>query len=237
MAFYAKIRGMQYSAHPETVARTHQALAEVSRLRLLELLRAHADGLDATEAADEVGLHVATVRSHLEILVSAGLAERQPEERTERGRPRVIYRAAPGATVGADQGYRLLAEMLASLLESSLRDPAGRAEAAGAAWGRALVERAQPLVRLPRAEAMRRLGELLDELGFEPELAAGGRRVLLHRCPFRQVAGDHPAVVCSAHLGLIKGALDELGLDAEAATIEPFVEPALCVSTIPARRR
>lgn len=237
MAFYAKIRDMQYSARPETLARTHQALAEVSRLRLLEVLRAHPDGLDAAEAADEVGLHVATVRGHLEILVAAGLADRQPEERTERGRPRVIYRAAPDAGVADGGGYRLLAEMLASLVEASVHDVPGRAEAAGAAWGRALVERARPLARLPRQEAMRRLQELLDELGFEPEIAPTGRRVLLHRCPFRDVATAHPRLVCSAHLGLIKGALDELGLDAETTTIEPLVTPTLCVADVRARRR
>jgi predicted ArsR family transcriptional regulator len=228
---------MRYSARPDTVARTHRALAEVSRLRILELLRARPAGMDAAEAADEVGLHLATARTHLEILVEAGLVERHPEARTERGRPRVIYRAAEDDGETAGSGYRLLAEMLASLVESSVRDPAGRAETAGAAWGRALVERARPLTRLPRAEAMRRLQELLDELGFEPEVSAGGRRILLHRCPFRQVAGEHQSVVCSAHLGLIKGALGELGGDADAATIEPLVTPTLCVTHLPARRQ
>lgn len=230
------MQDMRYSARPDTVARTHQALGEVNRLRLLELLRARPGGLDAAAAAEEVGLHVATVRQHLETLVEAGLVERRAEERTTRGRPRVIYRAVAGTAADGD-GYRLLAEMLASLVETAVRDPSGRAEAAGRAWGRALVERARPLARLPRAEAMRRLQELLDELGFEPELDRGGRRVLLHRCPFRQVAEEHRAVVCATHLGLVKGALGELGVDAEKATIQPFVTPTLCTTEIPVRSR
>ena len=148
----------------------------------------------------------------------------------------------PGVVVVDDDQRLAAADAIVAhhaemIVESSVRDPAGRSETAGAAWGRALVERARPLARLPRAEAMRRLQELLDELGFEPEVPAGGRRILLHRCPFREVAGEHQAVVCSAHLGLIKGALGELGVDAGAATIEPLVTPTLCVTHLPARRR
>ena len=65
---------MRYAARLTDIATTHQALAEVSRLRLLETLRAREDGLSAAEAAAEVGLHQATTRQHLELLVEAGLA-------------------------------------------------------------------------------------------------------------------------------------------------------------------
>jgi hypothetical protein len=44
------------------------------------------------------------------------------------------------------------------------------------------------------------------------------------------VAGDHQSVVCSAHLGLIKGALEELGVPTDTTTIEPFVTPTLCIA-------
>lgn len=222
---------MRYAARLTDIATTHQALAEVSRLRLLETLRAREDGLSAAEAAAEVGLHQATTRQHLELLVEAGLAERAQEEQTVRGRPRVIYRASRARDEIGGDGYRLLAEILASLIESSVREPAGRAEAAGAAWGRSLVERARPLARLPRAEAVRRVTDLLDELGFEPEQAGGreGQQILLHRCPFLDVASEHRSVVCSAHLGIIKGALEEVGAPAEATTLQPLVTPTLCV--------
>ena len=55
--------------------------------------------------------------------------------------------------------------------------------------------------------------ELLDQLGFEPEAAGGtrARRILLHRCPFLDLVTEHRSVVCAAHLGIIKGALEELG--------------------------
>ena len=206
----------------------------MSRLRLLEVVRAQPAGLSAAEAGDEVGLHQATARQHLEMLVDAGLLIREAEPRTVRGRPRVIYRKSGQTEAGVGDGYHLLAGILASMVEGSVHRPASAAEAAGRAWGRSLVEGPRPLERLGRREAESRVVQLLDQLGFEPEPAGGreGRRILLHRCPFLDLATEHPALVCSAHLGLIKGALEELGLPADGATLEPLVRPTLCVTRL-----
>jgi len=225
---------MRYAARPGDVARAHQVLAEVSRLRLLEVLRAHSTGLSALEAGEEVGLHQATARQHLEMLVEAGLVVRAAEGRAVRGRPRVIYRASGHGVARGGDGYWLLADILVSMVESSVRRPAAAAEVAGIAWGRSLVERRRPLERLPRREAEGRVVQLLDQLGFEPEPASGreGRRIMLHRCPFLDLASKHPSVVCTAHLGLIKGALEELGLQADGVTLEPLVTPTLCVARL-----
>lgn len=225
---------MRYAARPGDVARAHQALAEVSRLRLLEVVRAHREGLSAAEAGVEVGLHLATTRQHLEVLVEAGLLVRSAEERSVRGRPRVIYRSSGEPDARGGDGYRLLADILASMVEASVRRPADAAEDAGLAWGRSLVERPRPLERVSRSAAEERITTLLDQLGFEPELvgARGRRRVLLHRCPFLDLATEHRSVICSAHLGIIKGALDELGLAAGNVTLEPLVRPTLCVARL-----
>ncbi len=225
---------MRYATRPGDVARSHQALAEVSRLRLLEVLRAHGRGLSAAEAGKEVGLHQATTRQHLEMLVEAGLVVRTTEARTVRGRPRVLYKASDQAEPGGGDSYRLLADILSSMVETSVRRPSAAAEAAGDAWGRSLVQRPRPLERLPRREAESRVVELLDQLGFEPESAGGrkGKRILLHRCPFLDLATEHRSVVCAAHLGIIKGALKELGLSAGATTLEPLVTPTLCITRL-----
>lgn len=225
---------MRYANRPADVARAHQALAEVSRLRLLEVVRAHHEGMSAADAGKEVGLHQATARQHLEMLVEAGLVVRAAEQRTVRGRPRVIYRASGEPEARGGDSYRLLADILVSMVEASVRRPAAAAENAGVAWGRSLVERPRPLERLPRREAEGRVMQLLDQLGFEPEPAAGrgGRRILLHRCPFLDLATEHRSVVCAAHLGIIKGALEELGLPAEGATLEPLVTPTLCITRL-----
>jgi predicted ArsR family transcriptional regulator len=49
-------------------------------------------------------------------------------------------------------------------------------------------------------------------------------------CPFGELAADHRSVVCPVHLGLMRGALDALGAPVEAASLEPFVRPDLCVA-------
>jgi len=69
-------------------------------------------------------------------------------------------------------------------------------------------------------------------MGFEPELTAeaAGQQIRMHACPFRTVARENPEVVCSVHLGVLRGTLTRLGVAPEAAALEPFVEPELCIA-------
>jgi predicted ArsR family transcriptional regulator len=68
--------------------------------------------------------------------------------------------------------------------------------------------------------------------GFAPELSADGSTVNLHRCPFRELAVTNPDVVCGAHLGIVQGALDDLGGLVSTTRLIPFVTPGLCVTTL-----
>jgi predicted transcriptional regulator len=52
--------------------KTHKALADVSRLRILEELRGQG-ALDSHELGSLVGLHPNIVRSHVDQLIEAGL--------------------------------------------------------------------------------------------------------------------------------------------------------------------
>ena len=67
---------------------------------------------------------------------------------------------------------------------------------------------------------------LLAEHGFEPERENGD--ILMRRCPFHDLAEQHGDVVCSVHLGLVRGALTEIGAPVTVTRLEPFVEPRLC---------
>ncbi|MDR0359202.1 MAG: transcriptional regulator, partial [bacterium] len=77
-----------------------------------------------------------------------------------------------------------------------------------------------------------------ERLGFQPELVeeAEQSRMLLHRCPFLDLAKTHPEVTCSVHLGLIRGALAEVDTPLEVTDLEPFVKPSLCVAGFRAAR-
>jgi predicted ArsR family transcriptional regulator len=210
--------------------RTHRALADVSRARILEELRTGGP-MDSRELGRRVGLHPNTVRFHVEQLADAGLVRAVAGPATGRGRPRVLYEAVEDAEPGTADGYRLLAQMLAGYLAST-NDPRRVAEEVGRAWGGYLTERPAPFTGLSAEEATQRVVRLFTELGFMPEsVTEGGEpRILLHRCPFREVARANPEVVCSVHLGMLRGALAELGAPVEAANLEPMVQPTLCVA-------
>lgn len=218
---------------PVDDTRVHRALGDPSRVRILELLRAARRPLDASELAARVGLHANTVRSHLRILAEARLVSARPEERTRPGRPRLVYAATPeGVSHEERAGYRLLAEILASYLAASAKDSSDHAEAAGRAWGRYLVDRRPPFAPGTPDEDVLAIVRLLEEFGFDPTLQPdeSGHTVLMQHCPFGEVADHYRKIVCSVHLGLIQGALAELGAHVEADELRPFVRPGVCAA-------
>lgn len=80
------------------------------------------------------------------------------------------------------------------------------------------------------------LGDLFDWLGFAPRLVddAAQRHLELDACPFRDLARAYPHIVCTVHLGLLRGALSRLRVPAaEQAGLRPFVEPELCIADVP----
>jgi predicted ArsR family transcriptional regulator len=214
-------------------ARVHAALSDPSRLRLLEVLEEARTPLDARELAERVGLHVNTVRTHLRLLTDAVLVSVRRERGAHAGRPRLLYEAqAEGGGADELRGYRLLAEILAGCLASSAEDAAERAERAGEAWGRYLIERPAPLRSFSEAEAITELLRVQRELGFQPELAACAEAedIVMHRCPFLELAKAYQDIVCAVHRGLIQGVLAELRGSIVVAELQPFVRPGVCVA-------
>jgi len=212
---------------------TGRALGE-SRTRVLEVLQDSGTQLNVSDVAARVGLHTNTVRLHLDALVAAGLAESEAEKRDLRGRPRTLYAANANSANAGRRSYRLLAEILASSMAAQTSKPREAAVKAGHEWGRYLGEGPPPFKRVDADEATGRLVGALDTLGFSPEAVTRGRqrRVLLHHCPFREVAKEYPEVACSIHLGLMNGLLAELDAPLEVDRLDPFVEPALCVASL-----
>ena len=212
------------------------------RSEVLRLLRASSAPLGVQDVAEQLGLHRNTARFHLDGLVDDGLIERSAEARDEPGRPRLLY-TARSFDAGGVRSYQFLAEMLTGLVSSVVPDPAATAMVAGREWGRHLTEKVPPSRRLTTAEVVERLRSLLGSIGFDPQLAGEPEAPELHlrHCPFREVAERHQNVVCALHLGLLRGALEEMRAPL-AADLEPFVQPSLCVSRLtqaraPAARR
>lgn len=210
----------------------HSALAVPSRRRMFEALRAAAGPLDVAALAAVDGLHVTTARFHLRLLERAGLVRGVADHAGRPGRPRRLYVAVPASE--SLNGHRQLAGVLAGALSATDDDAPRLAEAAGGRWATELV---RPDSSLSWDAATRALGDLYEQMGFGPHLKDGEdhRELELRACPFREIARTHPEVVCSVHRGLTKAALNRLGLPvaAEAVRLWPFVEPELCLISVP----
>jgi predicted ArsR family transcriptional regulator len=202
-----------------------------SRAHVLDVLRAAPEAVGVREVAEQTGLHPNTARFHLDTLVKEGLAERHTEGSGRPGRPRTVYQASSQVPEGR-RSYRLLAQMLTGLVTQALPQPSQAAVDAGEAWGRYLAETPSPDQRIDAEEAVRRLTEVLEDVGFSPGSVEEGpdRFIPLHHCPFREVAEEQQEVVCSLHLGLMRGALKEVRAPMDIDRLEPFVEPSLCLA-------
>lgn len=216
---------MQAMASPQ---HRHRVLAGLTRSRLLAVLR-QADGpAGVRELAETVGLHPNSVREQLDQLVDAGLVARSVAQPAGRGRPGLRYIAEAEDGDPEPSAYRELARVLTDQLALQ-PDPVAAATDVGERWGRTMAADVPPT---PTAtDAVDRLVMLLDHAGFAPERPAGaGDPIRLRHCPFGPLAREHQDVVCGVHLGLMRGALRELGEMVDGVRLEPFVTPDLCVA-------
>jgi predicted ArsR family transcriptional regulator len=201
----------------------HAALASEPRRRVLGLLTAAAGPLDAVTVSTSIGLHVTTARFHLEQLEAAGLVERRIHRAGGRGRPQVLF-APTAEPLPAENAQQQLTQALAGVIGED--DDGGRARSvrAGERWSEQYPTKADAA----GTELMPLVLRVLDEIGFEPELQPDGVSIALPACPFRAEARQNPDVVCSVHLGLLRGLATSLGHDGERITLRPFVQPQLC---------
>lgn len=208
-----------------------------SRARVLHVLQGADTALGVVEVAQQIRLHPNTIRFHLDALVADGMADRASEDREQPGRPRTLYTASVASDQAGRRSYRLLAEILAGYVAAESAQPVKAALKAGEAWGRYLAERPAPFQHIDAHASTEQLVRTLDDVGFAPEavVVGGAQQILLHHCPFREVAEAHRDVVCSIHLGLMQGLLADLDAPLEAHRLDAFVEPSLCVAHLGAR--
>jgi len=239
-----------------TTRRQRRGPSQRQRQRILELVRAHDGAVDAAELAARMGLHITTVRFHLDALCDDGAVERTRIARSGRGRPRTGYFA-----VQERLDYRSLAEILALELGDTADKRRRRAEAAGRRWaarieagsaredGAGLDVRDSARLRETLEDKAAMVATVFAKMGFRPELtkvtastATTQQTIRLHACPVRDLARAHPEVACSLHRGLLQGLLANPAA-AEGGTqksprplfeaeLEPFVEPELCLARV-----
>jgi predicted ArsR family transcriptional regulator len=186
-----------------------KALGDNTRYAIyLELARSPLP-LATAEIADMLGLHVNTVRPHLERMREVGLLEVHTEGRGTVGRPQHRYSlAADAPSLGLEPSpYPTMARMLLHAAHEAGLDRSELAEA-GRVQGQADAH------QWPAGTAC--LDALIVEqakLGFDPAVVEEelGATMAFAHCPFRELAEAHPDLVCGLHCGLVEGFVDAIG--------------------------
>ena len=198
-----------------------------ARQDVLDLVVDADGGLTVAEVAQATGAHPNTAREHLDALVHSGYLARAQLPAVGRGRPPMIYRALPGARPAGPE-YRILADLLIEHLREHAPESEVRAAhscAVGEGW-----------VRQRRAGTASELYEppatVPDRTATPLRSGPDGLTLRFERCPVLDLARRHPEVVCSVHLGLLRGVLAGT-LDVDAIELRPFAEPGACILRLP----
>ncbi len=224
-------------------ASRRRAHLSTARARILDVLIDQPEPCTVSALSALTRQHPNTIREHLDGLVVQRLAVRESSRAHGRGRPAWLYSAVP--EVGSESGareYAGLASTLAAQIARASGQPRADSIQAGRMWGRDLVRRSRAAppegAGPPDAAAAhsavsvrREVVTLLEELGFAPSSDARVSVVKLRRCPLLEAAHNYPDVVCGVHLGVVRGALAELGADpdhTDHTELQPFSEPGAC---------
>jgi predicted ArsR family transcriptional regulator len=209
-----------------------KALGDNTRYAIyLELARSPLP-LTTAEIADVLDLHVNTVRPHLERMRDVGLLRVDTEARGTVGRPQHRYAlSADAPSLGLEPSpYPTLARMLlraaadAGLEHSELADAGreqGRADAGQ--W-------AQPTICLDALIVEQ------ARLGFDPAVIEDddAATMAFAHCPFRELAEQHPDLVCGLHRGLVEGFVEGFGT-AEVTRFHSLLDRHPCQVELVAR--
>jgi predicted ArsR family transcriptional regulator len=221
------------------------------RERVLRMVREHEGAVDAVELASQLGVHVTTVRFHLDALCDDGAITRTRMNRPGAGRPRTGYLA-----IEERVDYRTLADVLAMELGQTVQTRARRAQHAGHEWATRMTASRSAGTgdsgHTPQSDAddaldhaAARTTNAFARMGFGPELVSapgpstppstdsGGpagereRIIRLHACPVRDLARSHPEVVCGEHRGLRQGLLDTSATEGNRKPQRPAISAHL----------
>jgi predicted ArsR family transcriptional regulator len=222
-------------AEPRADLAVAALLTDELRGRLYRLVRRR-HPLSRDEAAAELGISRGLAAFHLDKLVAAGLL-RARSQAPAGGPPRVgrrpkVYEPSDlelGITI-PERRYELVGELLVDAVAQAGPDEAPLATATRVATARggelgARFRQRRALGRLGPERALTAAGELLEQLGYEPERS--DQHVLrLRNCPFHSLAGRAPEIVCAINQALLDGVLRGLGDQRVQAVLAP--RPGAC---------
>ncbi len=180
-----------------------KALGDNTRYAIyLELARSPLP-LATAEVAEALDLHVNTVRPHLERMRDVGLLQVDTETRGTVGRPQHRWSLSPDApSLGLEPASWPM--MARTLLDAAARGGLDPDDLVDAGRRQGMADAAQ------WDEGTECLDAFVVEqakLGFDPTTLEEPERatVAFAHCPFRELAEEHPQLVCALHSGLVDG--------------------------------
>ena len=189
-----------------------RGLADPSRIRLLRRIQA-APGCTVKVLAEHTGLHVNTVREHLQALADEGLVTAEATHTGGRGRPPTTYRpVVDPATSSAAQERVERARERGDTLRRILPPDTTSAELGEA--------------------ALHQLDTLylhLDDSGLEPVVDQERLEVDLVPCPFYRILEEDPQLACAVHAQILRDTLAQVPGPLQLEELRPFVGPAACL--------
>ncbi|MBW3086974.1 hypothetical protein KEM60_03204 [Austwickia sp. TVS 96-490-7B] len=119
-----------------SISTREELLSSQVRRRIVDFVREQPGCLAAADLGNLLGLHVTTVRFHLDQLEQAGVLFSETQRRETVGRPRKVYTVAPESVPVNEAAYVVLADVLAGAIPGGGRDRAKASEKAGEEWAR-----------------------------------------------------------------------------------------------------
>lgn len=187
----------------------YRTLASLSRINLLHELQKHGSKT-VSELAEATGLHHNTAREHLHRLIDAGFVDSKPIPSKGKGRPQLRYRAARGSDNPARLARQHSAEQRTDLMRRLLTITDVSREST------------------PVSRQLDALDDHMEQCGFDAEISPNNSSMIMHDCPFADLAKEHPQV-CEVHFALVQDALDVDGGPLRARELHPFSGPKTCV--------
>ena len=202
---------------------------------VLTALRRSKSPIRVRDLADQLRLHENTIREHFEGLVESAHAERVHIVSAGRGRPSYGYRAREDFVSQIEVGardYAALALVLARQLAAIGDDPRQISISAGEEWAKQFVPLAQKKSE-SKIGTRKRIFDIMKSLGYSPKLNAKRNLIRLHTCPLLPAAQLEPEIVCSVHLGLVRGLVALAGDNPDGVELIQFAEPGYCRLVVP----
>lgn len=189
-----------------------RGLADPSRIRLLGVVQ-ETPGSTVKMLAEATGLHVNTVREHLQVLVAEGLVAAEPVATGTRGRPPTAYRAVDDIRLNAVAQRRV-----------------ERAREHGD-----ILRRLDPAAKRPETlsdddvHQLDALYEHLDDAGLEPTLDEESLTVDIAPCPYYPLGAVPQEFVCSVHSRILQDTLAQVPGSLELESLRPYVTSEVCL--------